>query len=121
MISYLRDPQLIQLSPFSLSAQANPEQYIRSESAAPGSEHSPRMAEAAAAALQKVVQAALGIGQKVLDSVSEDHYENEAMYCVWNDWDSRDKWARIHRTYKNGRMSRVKKVSRSDICCKIGN
>merc|ERR1712179_664177 len=53
---------------------------------------------------------ALEIGNKALDELSASFYENEAVWCIWNDWQARDQQARIQRTYANGRYSREKRV-----------
>ena len=57
-----------------------------------------------------VVTALIGIGNEALDSISENTFENEAMYCIWNDWESRDQRARINKTFKNGRWSQQKRT-----------
>merc|ERR1712179_557661 len=62
--------------------------------------------EAALAAMN----CALEIGNKALDELSASFYENEAVWCIWNDWQARDQQARIQRTYANGRYSREKRV-----------
>merc|ERR1719414_1233089 len=69
-------------------------------------ERQARGAAAAAAALEK----ALGLGMKVLDNIMDSHFEDAAKMCIWNDWEYRDQWARIQRTFRYGRMSRTKKT-----------
>ena len=41
-----------------------------------------------------------------LDSLSQSHYDNfPVVQCFWNDWQSRDTFARTQCTYTNGRFS----------------
>ena len=59
------------------------------------------MAEVAAAA------AAVTVGMKALDNISDHYYENEAIIAWWNDWESRDQRSRIEKTFNNGRYGAV--------------
>merc|ERR1712012_1442689 len=60
---------------------------------------------------QKAIEEALKIGMGVLDSVMFDsYYEDAAKVCYWNDWEARDGRARIEKTYKRGRMTRIKRT-----------
>jgi len=50
---------------------------------------------------------AIDAGLSVLNSLSDNEFSNEALYCIWNDWESRDQVARIQCTYNGGRFSKV--------------
>merc|ERR1712083_127996 len=45
-------------------------------------------------------------GLSILNSIPSDVLDNEALYCAWNDWASRDQRAHIECTYGGGRFSR---------------
>jgi hypothetical protein len=47
---------------------------------------------------------------KALDTISETYYENEAMFCYWNEANARDMQAHIQKTFKYGRFSRDKRL-----------
>ena len=52
----------------------------------------------------EAAKVALNQGNKVLDNISEHHYENDAIIAHWNDWKARDQRAKIERTYNKGRF-----------------
>ena len=52
--------------------------------------------------LQVLVKAA----EKALEYFSETFYENDALFCYYNDENGRDTQAHIEKTFNNGRFSR---------------
>ena len=63
------------------------------------------------------VQVLVEAAEKLLDYFSETFYENDALFCYYNDENGRDAQAHIEKTFNNGRFSREKKT-----CChKWGN
>ena len=68
-----------------------------------------------------------------LDKIGSDGIDNEAMYCVWNDWNSRDQVAKIHGTFNNCRFSkqhyalgfipngRIYCTYKREVCLELGN
>merc|ERR1712150_174830 len=60
---------------------------------------------------QKAIEEALRIGMGVLDNfLFDSFYEDAAKVCYWNDWEARDGRARIEKTFKRGRMTRIKRT-----------
>ena len=56
------------------------------------------------------VTALIELAASSLQSLGEDgarFVDNEAIYCIWNDWGSRDQVAKIQGTFTNCRFSRV--------------
>ena len=56
------------------------------------------------------VEAATTSLSHVLDSLAAYNYEDEYVYAVWNDWQSRDQVARMQKTFNSGRYSREKRT-----------
>jgi len=44
-----------------------------------------------------------------VENLSSNYLDNEAVFCMWNEWESRDQRARIECTFDGGRFSHAKK------------
>jgi len=72
--------------------------------------HIERRVEPVTVATAIAIAAAIDIGTKVLNSIDDYFFEDEAKACYWNEWKERDDRARIERTFRKGRFDYEKKT-----------
>ena len=77
----------------------------------PHPEPEPEPGSAADAAAAAAATAAVNAGVKAIEGLLAREYENDALWCFFNDWKSRDHAARANCVYKSwyGRFSKPRK------------